>query len=182
MDLNSPLDSLGIDSLMRIELAGKLKDTFAERKLDQNQLAELETLQALVDEVSSIFGALDDNTVSKQRIGVSESNVNPKKPVSTRNDAYSTPRQESTPNPVSLKVSNMESTPLHLFHDGSGKVSFYKRLEDLGRSIYGFADPHFSTPEMRHESLVYMAADYISKLDDFHSRPLILGGKSMLAL
>lgn len=182
LDVDSPLSSLGIYSLMRIELAGRLRKVFAGQAMDFNSVAETETVQGMVDKISSSRDISARHATPKQLNGASLSKAllsSPQMLVLERSIATLAVGNTELSNFVLLKGSSEESTPLHVFHGGSGQVTYYKRLEDLGRCIYGLADPYFSTLECRHGSLVDMAVDYMSKLKYHTKGPFLLGGKSV---
>ncbi|KAL8924216.1 MAG: hypothetical protein Q9208_004180 [Pyrenodesmia sp. 3 TL-2023] len=66
LDLNSPLSNLGVDSLMRIELAGKLRRVFAGQTMDHDQIAEMDTIQGMVNGASSTLDAYAQYTAPQQ--------------------------------------------------------------------------------------------------------------------
>ncbi|KAL8753539.1 MAG: hypothetical protein Q9184_005397, partial [Pyrenodesmia sp. 2 TL-2023] len=176
-DLKSPLTSLGVDSLMRVELAGKLKRVFAEYTIDYDQIAEMDTIQCMVNEVTLTLDAFAQHTTPQQLNGAplsGASMASSQKPVPESVATTSVTDKGKTSSFVPLQMSGKGSTKLHVFHDGSGQVAYYKRLEDLGRSIYGLVDPYFSIPGPRHASLADMAADYVSKLMQSSKEPFLL--------
>ncbi|KAK3695799.1 beta-ketoacyl synthase [Podospora appendiculata] len=172
------LDELGIDSLMQIEIVSKLARTFPNQTntINHHALAECETLEALEDMLSSLLAV----QLPAPRIKVSgrsqtSDNTTTPFPLSSPPDTQNTlpATLHTTP------ASNTPTTPLCLFHDGSGQVSMYARMRDHDRTTYGFFDPFFSTPQQRpHRSLHEMAAYYIAHLSHLKHTPLILGGWS----
>lgn len=181
LDLNSSLSSLGVDSLMRIELAGRLRSVFAGHDMDCDQIAEMDTIKCMVDKVSSTLDAFAQSTIPQQLSGASlwsqVSMASSQETVPQRVTASSVADNHGKSNFVPLQMSSEGLTTLHVFHDGSGQVAYYKRLEDLGRNIYGLIDPYFSCPWPRHASLVEMATDYVSKLERSSKVPFLLGGE-----
>ncbi|KAI4086904.1 MAG: hypothetical protein LQ344_007169 [Seirophora lacunosa] len=182
LDLNSSLSSLGVDSLMRIELAGRLRSVFAGHDMDCDQIAEMDTIKCMVDKVSSTLDAFAQSTIPQQLSGASlwsqVSMASSQETVPQRVTASSVADNHGKSNFVPLQMSSEGLTTLHVFHDGSGQVAYYKRLEDLGRNIYGLIDSYFSCPWPRHASLVEMATDYVSKLERSSKVPFLLGGWS----
>ncbi|KAI0470409.1 hypothetical protein GGR56DRAFT_149086 [Xylariaceae sp. FL0804] len=162
LDPTKPLEELGIDSLMRIEIVSKLARMLpGHETIDHHELSSCETLEALekalsIQPSSSVLGALkvvQSGPSSDASMSMSE-------------------------NPVALHTSNGGEAPLFLFHDGSGQVSMYGRLHGHDRSTNAFFDSHFGVAE-QHQSLQKMAKEYVSLIPASKlSYPLIVGGWS----
>ncbi|KAL9013861.1 MAG: hypothetical protein Q9173_001469 [Seirophora scorigena] len=147
--------------------------------MDCDHIAEMDTIKSMVDEVSSTLDAFAQPTIPQQlrvasswsKIWMASSQETVPKSVTTSSIMDSHARSDSVP----LQMSTEGSTALHVFHDGSGQVAYYKRLENLGRSIYGLIDPYLFSLGPRHASLVRMATDYVSKPERSSKGPFLLG-------
>ncbi|TPX18300.1 uncharacterized protein E0L32_011798 [Thyridium curvatum] len=72
------------------------------------------------------------------------------------------------------------ATPLVLFHDGGGTVFSYYLLEDLGRPVYGIANPRFYSGEPWEGGLPEMARHYIGYIREaVPPGPVLVGGWSL---
>lgn len=80
------------------------------------------------------------------------------------------------PLPVPLQRSNSAQPPLFLFHDGSGLVNYYERVDSLDRDVWGIYNPKFSTGE-DWSDVETMAAHYSKIITQTVSGPLLIGGK-----
>ncbi|KAE9395866.1 alpha/beta-hydrolase [Gymnopus androsaceus JB14] len=81
------------------------------------------------------------------------------------------------PLPVPLQRSNSAQPPLFLFHDGSGLVNYYERVDSLDRDVWGIYNPKFSTGE-DWSDVETMAAHYSKIITQTVSGPLLIGGWS----
>ncbi|KAK4215595.1 hypothetical protein QBC37DRAFT_281428 [Rhypophila decipiens] len=162
------LDELGIDSMMRIEIAAKLCRVFPGQALDHRP------------------HALEDcNTLDEMQAVVLAATAGPPPPGSGR-ISTSLPPSSSRSNPVTLHMalSTVQSTPLVLFHDGSGQITPYARLTAHDRTTHAFWDPSFgglmSDKKQPFTSITHMAGHYISLLMPTLDKntPIILGGWS----
>lgn len=163
----SSLGTLGIDSLMQIEIASALKKAFPTAIIEQDTVAECDTIQSLEDHVAHQIA----------------SRTPPVNGNGARSPANDTPRgnSQSAPSlyaPSTLRISpHTRATPLYCFHDGSGQGSQYGQLGDLGRSIYAFSDPDYATNNLRPLSLSQMAGRYAAAISKSETPSLIVGGK-----
>jgi iterative type I PKS product template protein len=183
LDYSKSLDALGIDSLMQIEITGKLKQAFPKSNLAQDTLDECETIQELENTLlSKLMPGDTDSPLEMQ--------TSPLKPHAnslvngTANGGHSMnpyhdekKRTESNPVPLNVKVNNGK-TPLLCFHDGSGQISMYKKLQDPNRNLYGFFDPDYASNNARPSTLQQMAARYSALVSKSETPSLILCGKS----
>ncbi|KAK3315849.1 hypothetical protein B0H66DRAFT_559875 [Apodospora peruviana] len=213
------LDELGIDSLMRIEIAQKLTHMFPAQLssggVDHHALSVCDTLDEMEDMLSAVLvppasssvqedsslgltntrtTLASSNTAISRRIDdiVSftdtplSSDYSDHHPVAT--SSYTTPTTMSftSQNPAVLCVSGEKTTPLCLFHDGSGQVGPYARLRGHDRTTHAFFDPYFGASPGVDErpfcSVNQMAEHYVSLLISTGSVdrivPVILGGWS----
>ncbi len=180
LDYSKSLDSLGIDSLMQIEIATKLKDAFPGTDFDHHDLLQYETLEG-VEEL------LEHRLQSKQKHGSPRESFSPEK-VSFSTDAEiiqtsisKTIVKSPKKNPSLLHPSSNTNSPLYLIHDGSGRVNMYKKVLQPDRQVFGFFDPNFPRKSMEMASLEQMAAGYASCLSTSGAHDLIIGGEFPLA-
>lgn len=180
LDYSKSLESLGIDSLMQIEIATKLKDAFPGTDFDHHDLLQYETLQG-------VEGLLEQRFQPKQKLGNPRQSFSPRK-VTFATDAEmiqtslsKTVIQSPKKNPSLLHASDNPNPPLYLIHDGSGQVNMYKKIHHPDRNVLGFFDPNFPRKSMEIASLEQMAAFYASCLSTSGAHDLIIGGKFPLA-
>ena len=176
LDYSKPLDSLGVDSLMQIEIATKLKDAFPRTNLDHLDLLSYETLQDIEDLLEHRFQP------NRKHSNPGESFSPGKVSFSTNAEIIQTSISKVMvnslkKNPVLLHASNNPNPPLYLIHDGSGLVNMYKKIHQPDRKILGFFDPDFPGKSMKMANLEQMAADYASCLLSSGAHDLIIGGK-----
>lgn len=181
LDYSKSLDALGIDSLMQIEITHRLKKAFPQTSFTDDIIAESETIQELEDKLLSQLtsGTSEDflemkapeephGSTSSHRATEAEQTAN----------IHEDSESHTENNPVHLLgESNSDKTPLICFHDGSGQVSMYKKLQDLDRDLFGFLDPDYANDKPSVRSLQHMAARYVALLQKFEIRSLILCGK-----
>ena len=175
LDFSASLDALGLDSMIQIELAGRLKEEYADQGFDPDSLAACETVLDIerilmsVLEVTPETGQSNDDTASTPESTVSGSDTE-------CNLSRNTTPDVEEKNPIALHVSTKDSTPLCLIHDGSGLVRMYSKLQDLDRNMYAFFDPHFSETKSPFSKLAQMAAQYALNLSRTNMPSVILGG------
>ena len=157
MTEDSDLESLGLDSLMSIELLQACEaqhgvripsDAYAIRKTPRD--IEILTKSTMISAGIAI--------AAEQTL----------------------PIQDDLSRSLTLLQRGAEKrTPVYLIHDGSGLCSAYGRLISIGGNLYGVYSPAISHAKSSPQSLQDMAAEYASLLDT--SRPIILGGKRSYA-
>ncbi|KAF5020202.1 hypothetical protein F66182_7767 [Fusarium sp. NRRL 66182] len=191
IDYKMSLASLGIDSLMQIEIASKVSRLFpGQTGLSHHSLSECETLEEMDNMLLSVLQpctkqphkALVDKT-DNSPTSTSQS-VGTVTPTSSSSSNPSETLPDSLTLPITLHVSEGSQTPLCLFHDGSGQIGMYKRLRAHDRTTYAFFDPKFegySGQRFFYSSVEQMAEDYVSMINSnpkHQSFPVILGGWS----
>ncbi|KAL8701717.1 MAG: hypothetical protein Q9224_000379, partial [Gallowayella concinna] len=175
MNTKVPLEALGIDSLLHIELLAKFTEAFPTADLDQDRLSSCDTLLAMETEINSALGTSIDESPSPVDGASSPGVSGPSSPASS----ISLPERSGQQGAIQLQKSTSKAAPLYLFHDGSGQTSMYRRVEDLDRNVYAFSSSRQSTPELRHTSLHDMAGEYVSHLSKNPTcEPIILAGWS----
>lgn len=183
VDYSNTLDQLGIDSLMQIEITAKITQAFPGSTLDHDIMAKCDTIQSFQDILLARLVPVDHGILQEQnsdtlnaRTDSGLSNV-----VANIKQAKDLPKCELTGpqrNPVPLHTeSNAKATPLFCFHDGSGQVSMYANIRNLGRTLWAFFDPDYTTKNPRPASLSQMAARYATSISKSETPSLILGGK-----
>lgn len=179
MDRQCSLGSLGVDSLGSIELVRQLQQKFDMPSLgDQDSIPGL-TLHELEDTLqrklssgvvlcpSSSAAAASASVVSSpdiDRLDQADSPVGGKAPISTF--------------PMVLGSHLPDSFPLYLFHDGSGKCSWYSRLTVHNHNMLGIFSLDFTSINPEIQTMEDLAALYIEKAGLHDDKgPVILGGK-----
>ncbi|KAM3077744.1 polyketide beta-ketoacyl-synthase [Clarireedia jacksonii] len=173
LDYSRPVDELGIDSLMQIEIASKLARAFPECRLDHNTFADCETLQTLENKLSSVLFGMKNEPETSQPLRLVHNLVGKGSGLLVMSPPT------SRINPAVLSISPGEKSALYLFHDGSGQVNMYKSLRYDRYAIFGFFDPFFGNRQHSFESLAQMAEYYISLLPESRDfSTIVLGGWS----
>ena len=180
LDYNSSLDALGIDSMMQIEMTTKLRQAYPGNDLDHNALSICENLHALEATICSMVVNTDGTkssgnaTPSPEKSGFASDVSGTNSPRTSMSDdgVSGGPQINSIP----IHTSSSGSTPLFLFHDGSGMVGQYSGIHDFDRNLHAFFDPHFFNPKAHFSSINDMATQYISHLSKTETPSLIVGG------
>ena len=175
IDTSKSLESLGIDSLLQIEMTKKLAEAFPAANLDQDRLAGCDTLLVMEDEINAALGVPTDGSQSPANAGSVRDSALPSSSASTIS------LHDTSPQPVAIPIqqSDNKAPPLYLFHDGSGQVSMYYRVENLERKVFAIPSPRLSNPDQKHVSLRDLATDYVSSLSNLpRDQPVILAGWS----
>ncbi|RBR23820.1 uncharacterized protein FIESC28_03436 [Fusarium coffeatum] len=191
IDYKMSLGDLGIDSMMQIEITSEISRAFpGQTGISHHALSECETLEEMEN---MLFSVLQSSSKKMYKACVDESSSSGISafqstcvitPVSSTPSHSAEGFSDSPTLPATLHVAEGFQTPLYLFHDGSGQVGMYKRLQGHDRTTYAFFDPKFEPcGEERsfYPSVVDMAKDYVSMIcsDARHpASPLILGGWS----
>ncbi|KAL8730211.1 MAG: hypothetical protein Q9166_004188 [cf. Caloplaca sp. 2 TL-2023] len=170
-----PLEALGINSLLHIELLSKFTEAFPTADLDQDRLTSCDTLMAMEVEIKSALST-PTNGSSSPADGESSSGL-----VGSPSTASSVSftGMSSQPDATQIQKSASKQSPLYLFHDGSGQISMYRRVGNLERDVYAFPSSRQSTLDVKHKSLHDLAKDYVSFLNRAAgNQPMILAGWS----
>jgi acyl carrier protein len=175
LDFEKPMDELGIDSLIQIEIVSKLKHKFiGQSTLDHRILYNCNTLQDVENALKSSIQASSHQDMLEviQDVNLTASG----QPTPALSDCSTLDELPRNPSPIHL--STKENTPLCLFHDGSGQVQIYGNLPKYERSTYAFFDPYFGLAydQRPHCSVQKMAGHYVSLLTHMKNVPLIVGG------
>ncbi|KAK8066684.1 Orsellinic acid synthase [Apiospora hydei] len=177
MDYGKSLDELGIDSLMQIEIVSKLTRAFpSQAGLDHHALSECDTLRALEARLSSMLQGPVQEPPALPNPGISDSFSSPNSLKVT--PSHSSPIADARESLATLHIADGIQVPLCLFHDGSGQISMYSRLQGHDRSIYAFSDPYFGSHERPFHNISHMAKSYISQFSKLDHSPIILSGWS----
>lgn len=176
LDSSRTLAELGIDSIMQIEIASKLKQTFPRSAVDHNSLTECDTIQALEDALVSGLFSSDDDTM--QLSNEDHGELHEDHTGSLQNLSL---EKSQVRNPAALRTSYSKAAPLYLFHDGSGQVSVYSRMLEVDRNLHAFFDPDFPTQRPLIRSLTLMAERYCSYLSKSRTPSLIVGGMPIIS-
>jgi iterative type I PKS product template protein len=176
LDQYLSLETLGIDSMMHIELADKLRKAFPGVNLSHEEFSQNETIHALEQALASLLGRDSGDSTSSTPFPRGT-------PSSTGTPSSSTSVDEGPPRlaprlrPLHVGPKSNTNTPLCVFHDGSGLVTMYSKIQNADRDIYGFTDPYLLEDDGGFKSLEDMAAAYCSQIVEANIRRVILGGK-----
>jgi iterative type I PKS product template protein len=195
LDYEKPLEQLGIDSLMLIEIIAKLAHAFpciaGSSRMALSECATLASLEHTL--LESIMGVSEVRPLHQPTLTHTTAPSKPQKDPGWGNALRIPLMQGQRPsanggmqahnNLVALHLSPADmSTPLCLIHDGSGQVSMYARLHGHDRSTYAIFDPHFGSDNISFQSLSHMAEEYTSHLAQSRpNTPIIVGGKSVFS-
>lgn len=175
-DKNKDLKSLGVDSLMILELVSAVKKGFPDQSVDDSTLMHCSSMQDLENAILSACSTPttltpDDASSSEAADSFTE--------ISSIDSSLKGPGAQALKmdgSPVPLQKGNSKSAPLYLFHDGSGLCNMYSQMHDMGRDTHGFSNPGFFEADNQPSSLVRMAARYAPHIATSAKRPAILGG------
>lgn len=166
ISLDTPIRSLGVDSLLSLELSDILSDRIG-RPIPQEAIHSdfrLSDLEALVSSQTSSTTTTDSDPGDMTPLS----------------KTYSSPNVR----PTALATGSADQIPLFLFHDGGGTVGMYKRLGNLGPvncSLFGIANPQLTGGSHWAFSLVDMAAHYATMIFSVSKgEAIVLGGKNIL--
>ncbi|KAL9948621.1 hypothetical protein ACHAQF_005990 [Verticillium nonalfalfae] len=188
-DKDASLASLGVDSLLSIELVHELRHRF---RLD------LEALQSTISDMSinNIEALYTANIASSSNNfqhsgeiivslpGQSCDLAEPELLLRKANDERGTTDIFShlipSTFPQILQTSNSDiapyKPPLYLFHDGSGLSSMYTRVKPLGRSVRGIFSPDIPAIDPTIQSMQELASRYIMQANLMsEKRPILCG-------
>ncbi|KAI1773561.1 hypothetical protein F4818DRAFT_452992 [Hypoxylon cercidicola] len=167
-----PLASLGVDSLLSIELTDELQGRFGLTIDDSKESMSDLTFRRL----EALFADKFHTPTSSLTSSSSQSFVDV-----AFSDSESAP--EAAPDDNCLKVIQRQSqgTPkrgIYLFHDGSGHCSMYSQISNIDRDLMGIysADALSATPKA--ERLEDLAELYIKRTNLMNDQEVILGGWS----
>ncbi|KAL8717978.1 MAG: hypothetical protein Q9225_004837 [Loekoesia sp. 1 TL-2023] len=154
------LKSLGVDSLLSIELAQAFQAIGV--AIDQSYFSADVTLEALAH-------LLDEGRKPTAAPGAHQTQV------------YENISSPTISSPVLLQASPRLLNPLYLFHDGSGTIGMYVNMKGLDRQVYGFANHSLTQQDYIIDSLTTMASRYAYSIASAADGGTILGGKPTLA-
>ena len=178
-----PLENLGIDSMMQIEITTKLQRAFPGRSIDHRSLSECDTIQALEEALHTAIAPLRIDTATKPSSGVDgnlmEIEIHDEEALDQKRELTPVVKSaRTTDNPVLIQHSSSEKTPIFLVHDGSGQVGMYAQINRIkDRKIYAFRDVQQDGQPQRRRGLTAMAAEYVSNILDMDVSSVILGGQ-----
>ncbi|KAI1372052.1 hypothetical protein F4677DRAFT_278704 [Hypoxylon crocopeplum] len=169
---NLALGTLGVDSLLSIELADELQGRFGLTIDDSKEsISELtfHRLEALFREsfLASKSSSKSSDSQPSTEAGLTDSDSDL--------EAITDGNFQRT---IQRQTRGTPKCGVYLFHDGSGHCSMYSRMTDLNRSINGIysQDPLSSAPKA--ERLEDLAALYIKQTNLINEQEVILGGWS----
>ncbi|KAJ6454535.1 putative polyketide synthase [Mycena vitilis] len=201
VQLHTDLASIGIDSMMSIEIFGALRIKFPDAELAAHDLSSCITVADISRKVAS---KVELSMPSSPSLIQTESESTSSQWM-LEDDLYSEEaavceleegsRQTDTSVSASLaritKALQLDTLPvliqrpethrgrlpLFLIHDGSGLINYYHRLSSLDRPIWAIHNPRFASGRP-WAGLADMAATYVDYILSETSGPLLLGGWS----
>ncbi|GAP82674.1 putative polyketide synthase [Rosellinia necatrix] len=171
MDLE--LATLGVDSLLSIELGDVLRERFGFVLDDsQHNIPELtfNQLEKILD--ANLRTPSDTPKSPESQASAAASLVTIPTP---ENAMLSPPGEYNFQRIVQQQTSGPPKSGTYLFHDGSGHCSMYSRISNLNRNITGVFSPDLSTDIDRLEDL---ASLYIKRTSLYSEQEVVLGGWS----
>ena len=157
---DTTLESLGIDSLLSIELTQAFQAIGV--AINQSHFSADVTLEALAHLLGD---GLKPNAAPRPH----------------QLQKYENTCRSTTSSPVLLQASPHLINPLFLIHDGSGTIGMYANMKRLDRQVYGIANHSLTQQDCKVDSLMTMASQYASSLASTANGGIILGGKPMSA-
>lgn len=171
MDL--PLGTLGVDSLLSIELSDELRDRFG-FIIDEShpRISELTFTQLEEIVTGSNYQSNDASISPSSQASTGPSSVDtvpsPEPATLSLEDDYGLQRT------IQQQSDGPHQCTLYLFHDGSGHCSMYSRMSSINRNITGILSPDPSA-EIQH--LEDLASLYIKQTNLDNEKEVVLGGK-----
>lgn len=177
---NQVLSSLGVDSLMSIELFKKLRDRLGVN-IDQGQSISELTYRQLED-LCTAKPPSTENLSSYGEISHAASTRNDKTTTHQSHEDTSTIDKidgiEHFPRVCQRRTDKRSNSNLYLFHDGSGQCGMYSRLPAIDRNIYGiFSLDSPSSANLDVQTMEDLAALYIERAKLVDQPKIILGGE-----
>jgi len=186
------LKSLGVDSLMILELGTAIKKVFHDQSVDDSVLMQCETI---ADLENAILLANGDSSASTASTSLLESPIDRSFEMDIIKLKSTPDRDRESRGPaedelvlvrealeklspvVLLSKGKSKSTSLYLFHDGSGISNLYSQVKDPAYDLYGFNNPGFFDANDQPSTLVEMATTYASFISAPVKHSVILGGQ-----
>ncbi|KAJ7613999.1 polyketide beta-ketoacyl-synthase [Roridomyces roridus] len=173
VNLTTDLASIGIDSMMSIEIFGGLRLAFPQAGLDVHFLGLCAVVGDICREVSKACSAL---RVDMPRPGSATDFL-----ADISEASYARIAEALQLNTVPLPIQNPQVAtgrlPLFLVHDGSGLINSYHHISSLDRAVWGIHNPRFINGQP-WDSVGDMAAAYAEYIFGVTTGPVILGGWS----
>lgn len=164
-DGNTTLGSMGIDSLLSIELVHELRTQFnidvgkAQSSLPDMTLKQIESLCA--EKITSC--TIKTSACNEEQPPVDDLILSQLIPA-------------EFPDLLQDHGARCSAAPLYLFHDGSGLSTMYSKLGPLGRNVYGMFSQDIPSINPAVGSMEDMAALYIDRAKLMSARSPILCG------
>ncbi|KND89106.1 putative sterigmatocystin biosynthesis polyketide synthase [Tolypocladium ophioglossoides CBS 100239] len=174
-DGDTTIGSMGIDSLMSIELVHDLRTRFdIDIGTEQSSLPDMTLRQIEALCAQKITGSSDSGIKASRCNGVV---LGPQKP-HIDDPILSQLIPADFPDLLQDHGIRCSAAPLYLFHDGSGLSTMYSKLGQLGRNVYGMFSQDVPSINPAVGSMEDMAALYIDRAKLMSTRSPILCGWS----
>ena len=185
------LKSLGVDSLMILELITAINQAFPDQAMDEDTLmrcgtiADLEKLIIATSEATAVSTvptstmgtpferSPEEAAQHAQRLG----RQNPRSMGLGEQDLDDLKKALEEKSPIqTVAKGTSKSSRLYLFHDGSGISNMYSKLEISCCETYSFNNPGYFDKASQPLSLAAMAKGYIALIPTTADQSIILGG------
>jgi acyl transferase domain-containing protein len=173
------LGSLGVDSLLSIELVQEIQARF---NVDIDEVSHTLSDLSYVH-LESLLSQKVASTGLNQTHSVSTGNVTKTSPVV---DAVRPAGEAGSAKLLQRQKTGARKSALYLFHDGSGLTTMYSRLLEMDRDVYGISSPGTWVSQARAgprvNTMEELAALYIERANLVAQSDVILGGKCSFSL
>lgn len=179
-DESISLSSLGVDSLLSIELYHELRDKLGVCVEDGHESISELTYRQLEVMCSARSSAEPSNPTSKTVTAtqIEETNSHPNRNLLVNGTTSKSENHSTHVKPLQMADRDQSRDTIYLFHDGSGLCGMYSRLGNLNASIYGVHTSEDTIgPQNDQQTMESLASRYIESADLANQDNLILGGK-----
>lgn len=176
VDKSAPLSSLGIDSLLTIELLDELK-----RQLGVVIDPGDEGISDLtIEELEALCSKKSGTNPSAQQSHAQGDQEHAPPPKQKKGGLFGGLGEEQFPAKLQQQQTGEPKSSLYLFHDGSGLCSMYRKLQEMNRNVYGiFSLDGLSGNDA--QNMEELASLYIERAGLADKSNILLGGKFSLS-
>jgi len=177
-DKHAPLSSLGVDSLLSMELLDELRRRLGLSISNGHEAISGLTVLALEGLYAEKVAASRPVKLTHTPLPMQETVVRPTKAKSVFDDL----NRHEFPAKLQEQTKGKPKSGLYLFHDGSGVCSMYRRMPNMNRNVYGIARTDLSLPNPEVQTMEQLAEWYIEQANLADKPNILLGGKFGAAL
>lgn len=179
-DESISLSSLGVDSLLSIELYHELRDKLGVCIEDGHESISELTYRQLEVMCSARLspGLSNPNSKTVAAIQVEETYSHPNRNLLVNGTTSKSESQSTHVKLLQTADGDQPRNTMYLFHDGSGLCGMYSRLGKLNASVYGVhISEDVTEPQNNQRTMESLASRYIDSANLANQDNLILGGK-----